>query len=139
MFVGIASLAVADPAFAEKVFIKGKKTSYQILEVGNKAGGQSWKESGQYGCINDGKGTAINCSSDDTCVGMLGRAGAKIVLGFTGMLSFPGTMRPQHRALFLGSAGARMGRKGAVSVGGAYRSVPWRRLLNLCLSMSFYT
>jgi hypothetical protein len=70
--VGIASLAVlADPACAEKVAIHGKKTSYQILEACNKVGGQYWKERGQYGCINDGKGTAINCSSDGTCIGIV--------------------------------------------------------------------
>jgi hypothetical protein len=70
--VGIASLAVlADPAYAEKVGISGKKTSYQILEACNKVGGQYWKEGGQYGCINDGKGTAINCSADGTCVGIV--------------------------------------------------------------------
>jgi predicted tellurium resistance membrane protein TerC len=34
-------------------------------------------------------------------------------------------LRAQHRALFMGSAGAQMHRKGAVPVGGA--------LLNLCL------
>jgi hypothetical protein len=43
-------------------------------------------------------------------------------------------LRPQHRALFPGSAGAQMSREGAVSVGRSHRLVLRRRLLNLCLS-----